>query len=67
MAESKPTTTTMDAKKIDVDSQAVKVICLGDSAVGKSKLVRSGKVLISPTQDVCNKWSEVSYHLCARE
>ena len=41
MAESKPATTTMDAKKIEVDSQAVKVICLGDSAVGKSKLVKS--------------------------
>lgn len=46
MAESKPATTTMDTKKIDVDSQAVKVICLGDSAVGKSKLVQSDTTTI---------------------
>jgi len=37
MAESKPGS--LDATKIDVDSHAVKVICLGDSAVGKSKYV----------------------------
>ena len=35
MAESKPGP--LDTAKIDVDSHAVKVICLGDSAVGKSK------------------------------
>lgn len=46
MAESKPGTTTMDAKKTDVDSQGVKVICLGDSAVGKSKFVLSDILLI---------------------
>lgn len=46
MAESKPATTTVDVRKIDVDSQAVKVICLGDSAVGKSKLVDNDEVLI---------------------
>ena len=40
MAESKPATSTMDVKKIDADTHAVKVICLGDSAVGKSKLVK---------------------------
>jgi len=46
MAESKPATIAMDAKKIDVDSKAVKVICLGDSAVGKSKLVNNDLISI---------------------
>ena len=41
MAESKPATSTMDVKKIDADTHAVKVICLGDSAVGKSKLANT--------------------------
>ena len=50
MAESKPT---MDTNKIDVDSQAVKVICLGDSAVGKSKLVKTDTIMILTTRDVC--------------
>jgi len=46
MAESKPATSTMDVKKIDADTHAVKVICLGDSAVGKSKLVKKDTALI---------------------